>query len=325
MKLHEVPAAKAERFTGPIDAKWTASSAIVSWNDGGPPSPDGSKAWLPSSGRNTDGFSRDGTPKASNPGRLPDSPRISSAEAEAQRILGPQVEQAVGRVGRALQTMRQPLARRRELDGALRRMDPKGIVDALRKVPGVAELLHKPAGSRTFPTIGLHTEAVLTNLVEQLPHHGPIPDEYLPALFLATALHDIGKGHSVESFGDSKQQHAFTTPITGAVLGALGYPERTREFVAALIDHDLFGEASRGLVPIDEAAEGLRAAAEMAQVPLDDFVRLSELFYISDAGSYPRVRADAFERRQDGKLVPTRPLHEVLKEAASKPSKPSKP
>lgn len=239
-------------------------------------------------------------------------------ESQLRAHLGHQVQAAVQNVSRSMQSLRAPLGIRRELERALDARDVDGILGALRRMPAVAELLDKPSGSRSFGTIEAHTRTVLNNLLEQLPFHDvesmddTDPRPLVRHLLLATALHDIGKGHSVEQYAHTKHQHEFTGPIVDRILGGLGYAPDVKAFVKAIIDHDHVGDAGRGLESIEEAVQGLVDMAEQARLPLDRFMKLADLFYISDASAYPRVRKEAFREEASGKLTCTRQLYRDL-------------
>lgn len=247
------------------------------------------------------------------------------ASAEAEQLLGQTVKVATQRVAAGMGKLRTQLDIRRELDRSLDAQDPAKILKALGRIPAVAELLNKPSGSRTYATIGDHTEAVLENLRQGLRHrpgveaHSAKDDRPLTRhLFLATALHDIGKGHSVENFKNTEHQHAYTMPIAQTILKGLGYAPAVKDFVGAIVDHDLLADASRSLIPVPDAVNQLEGMAKKAQLPLNAFMDFAEAFYFADATAYPSVREKAFSVSEEGRVESTRPLYYELRAAVAK-------
>jgi len=160
---------------------------------------------------------------------------------------------------------------------------PGALIDIFKRE--FREEFEADAGVNEGYTIEQHTAMVLS----QFDHY--FGDRSLPAgmtrdlMRVALALHDIGKPDAIRA-GDKDRQHEFTEPIIRRTMRQLGYPERERELVIAMISGDPVGECMKAGRVKEEAVEEIKQKAQQVNVSVEQFLELLTIFYKSDAGSY---------------------------------------
>lgn len=99
-------------------------------------------------------------------------------------------------------------------------------------------------------------------------------------------LHDIGKPDAVAITDMIAMQHTFTVPIVSETMQLLGYSQRERNIVTAIINDDPIGECIKSGDVTDDAIEQIESNAKDADMPAAEFVELLLVYYSCDAGSY---------------------------------------
>ncbi|MEO7163623.1 MAG: hypothetical protein ABI041_11950, partial [Bdellovibrionia bacterium] len=154
-------------------------------------------------------------------------------------------------------------------------------------------------------SVGEHTQRVL-NQFEHQNTHFPLKDieknspqlgDIKPLFKAMLVLHDIGK-----SLGNKKHQHAFTVPILVHYLEEWGFNPAQVRLAKELVNQDDLGEMMQGHKKANRVYQGLRDKAMMLGMKPKDFVDLQELFYVSDASSYPNLHSRIFTQDEHGKL-----------------------
>ncbi|MDR2050644.1 MAG: hypothetical protein LBQ63_02595 [Deltaproteobacteria bacterium] len=162
-------------------------------------------------------------------------------------------------------------------------------------------------------TIERHTRQVMSLYEQQKGHYDleglqnslrgrPGFENFNANNFMKMVLlfHDIGKG---QAFATGREQHEVTTPILRDTMKRLGFSEQEVRLAANLVDNDLLGEWQAGKRhDVAETRSRLRALAQDSGVPLKDYLLMQKLFYISDAGSYPPLRASFMDADANGRL-----------------------
>lgn len=122
-------------------------------------------------------------------------------------------------------------------------------------------------------------------------------------LIMTIALHDIGKPRAITA-GNKWLQHEFTIPILEEQFIKYQYSSNEIDLAKALVDNDIIGELLQGQLTAEQAVTKLQVCANEAHMQLKDFFALQQLFYVSDAGSYPFLLKQVFKREQNNQLVP---------------------
>jgi hypothetical protein len=188
------------------------------------------------------------------------------------------------------------------------------IFQTMNSMPRFKELLASTFGVADPPnqpnlTIEAHTRRVMGQYEQQKAHYDlqgveaslrgqPGFENFNADRFMKMVLlfHDIGKGEATQT---GREQHEVTLPILRDAMMKLGFSEQEVRLAANLVDNDLLGEWQSGKRhDVTETRSRLRALAQDSGVPLKAFLTMQKLFYISDASSYPTLRA-AF-MREDG-------------------------
>jgi hypothetical protein len=175
---------------------------------------------------------------------------------------------------------------------------------------GVADMA-APGNPKPLLTIEAHTRQVMALYEQQKGHYDlrgvedsvrgqPGFENFNADRFMKMVLlfHDIGKGLAVH-MSPPRDQHEVTTPILRDAMMKIGFSEQEVRLAANLVDNDLLGEWQSGKShSVAETRSRLRALAQDSGIPLKAYLTMQKLFYISDAGSYPPLRA-SFMREDD--------------------------
>lgn len=158
---------------------------------------------------------------------------------------------------------------------------PKDVMDIF----GLGPMWHSDVGVAEGYTLGQHTEMIMKQFWkyfrESFPEEEGVSMELME---ISLALHDIGKPHAVLT-GDKGRQHRYTKYILRSLLPKMGYPVVQADMVVALIDGDPIGEYLQG-ESVKNACTKIRSMAEMSGLSLNYFLKILEIFYKADAGSY---------------------------------------
>lgn len=178
--------------------------------------------------------------------------------------------------------------------------------DLASRHEAIAGAIDEDAGVKEGYTIGEHTRRVLANYRVQSDQSeiadlsGRLGMDVGRLMEHAVALHDMGKPQAVK-LGQKSRQHEFTKPILEQVLRDEGFADSEVALASTLVNNDILGKVLQGKKDASTAIRELEAAAKQANVPLQDYLRLQTLLYVSDAASYPALRQKVFTE-QDGKL-----------------------
>jgi len=136
-------------------------------------------------------------------------------------------------------------------------------------------------------------------------------------LIMTLALHDIGKPKAI-MVGNKGLQHEFTLPILEEQFTKYKYSSNEIDLAKALVDNDVIGELLQGQLTAQQAATKLQVCANEAHMQLKDFFLLQQLFYASDAGSYPFLLKQVFKREPSGQLIPRDAIFKQLTDLIQK-------
>lgn len=180
------------------------------------------------------------------------------------------------------------------------------IIDLLsREYPGLKKLYDSDAQVLEGYSIREHTVMVCAQFedqkrffnLQQLDMKG-VTDNIERLLRVSIALHDIGK-----SIGPKSQQHQHTFPLLQIALEKWGFTPREICLSTALVTHDIIGGLLKEFVSPQQAFRELADLACQVGIDLQTFFMLQNLFYISDASSYPALRIDIMTVDKEGKLL----------------------
>lgn len=213
---------------------------------------------------------------------------------------------------RIVQAEKQELA---QLGARMRDEDlaPEQFMAELSSFPRFKHLLDLDFALGKDFTIGVHTRQVLDQFEDQKGHYNLTGvqdhlrgikgfEDFNAERFMKVVLafHDIGKGEAVRQ---GKDQHEVTVPILKEAMAKLGFSEEQIRLAANLVDNDLLGEWQVGKRhSVAEVRSALRGLAQDSGIPMNDFLVMQKLFYISDASSYPHIRDGFMEADVNGKL-----------------------
>ncbi len=178
---------------------------------------------------------------------------------------------------------------------------PEEAIKLLCEDPDLAACFELDAGTGERYTVGQHTERVLACFERYFSSQftGTIP---LSQFRLFLLLHDIGKGHAVAeipfpSAERKRKELEMTSQILEKTMRFLQIPEKNIRIFLRLVKEDLIGDYLKEIDPNpDEAAARLRKLACEAEMDCMAFLDLYELFFFSDAVSYPILAEMIFVR-----------------------------
>jgi hypothetical protein len=134
-------------------------------------------------------------------------------------------------------------------------------------------------------TLGRHTEMMMEQFWKYFRESFPEEEGMSRNLMeISLALHDIGKPQAVLT-GDKGRQHKYTKEVLSSLLPKMGYSVNEVNMSIALIDGDPIGEYLQGKSVENSFAE-IVSRAQMSGLSLDYFLRILEIYYKADAGSY---------------------------------------
>ncbi len=240
------------------------------------------------------------TTKPSASSTLPATRESSPGGVSISDIYGDQVQKDLDRLA--------------ELGGSLESRQTVGVKGELesqleRQFDDLTPLLDSDAGVSEGYTIREHTRMVAETYESQAKFYNlkgmkvPADVDLERLMPHVIELHDIGKPKAIAA-GSKTAQHAYTLPILREKLVALGFSENEVKVAEALVGNDIIGELIKGEISTVVAGQRLQAQAALAQIELNDYFQLQRLFYASDAGSYPNLRAAVFSETLEGKLNP---------------------
>ena len=184
-----------------------------------------------------------------------------------------------------------------------------------QEYPELRALFAADAGVGEGYTIQQHTKMVF-DLFEQ--HRSILATVQSPKgvdlerLFPAMlALHDIGKPEAIAK-GTKHLQHQYTLPILEKTLKKMGFGQAEIDLAKNLVRHDTLGDLATGRISTIDAFEKLNSLAKSSGMEADEFLKLQQLFFTSDAASYAFVRQQSFVQKGN-LLVPKSKDFETLR------------
>jgi hypothetical protein len=212
--------------------------------------------------------------------------------------------------------------RRAGITAAAKEGNWRKAMAALCEIPAVRGLYDGDARVSEGYTVGKHTQMVLQQFDDQkrffkLDQIGEkmrtIPgfESFDVNRFMVTMLllHDIGK-----SIGqDSSEQHLFTVPIMGTIMGELGFSEKEIKLAQLIVGNDILGEFEKNgnrVLPtsVFRVVSQMRSLAAEAGLVAEEeilsalFFQVAKALYVSDASSYPYTYQNFMTRTPDGRI-----------------------
>ena len=196
----------------------------------------------------------------------------------------------------------------------------KDLAACVSQGPTFKYLLGLDSGVKEKYDIGEHTSTVLNTYLQQKKFYSGIDlknvtTKTMDQLMLPIlALHDIGKGIAVKA-RDKELQHFYTTKFVRTYLKSAKFTDKEINLAVALIDHDSVGEYLRpDGITAAKSRRQLHERAKIAGMSYPNFMKLQQLFYTSDAASYPFLKKRVFNVDGRGKLDIKNPkFKELLK------------
>jgi hypothetical protein len=168
------------------------------------------------------------------------------------------------------------------------------IIEYLSRDPKLEKLYADPRGE-----VGFHSSKVL-DMFENESRFYDLSTIQMPGatdvrsfMRMVIALHDIGKSIS------GREQHKYTVPILTESMRKLGWSAAEIRLARALVDNDYLGGFVSGRSGLStlRTFEALVKQAKSSGIDVASFIRLQELLFICDAGSYGFFR---HTRRSEG-------------------------
>lgn len=183
------------------------------------------------------------------------------------------------------------------------------LMTRLRAFPDLAALLDKDntvggsIGEHTLDVMrqmedqkGFYNLAEVQTKIQDLPGFEHTNVEQFMKVVLA--FHDIGKG-----LGNTLDQHEHTLPILQKNMKDMGFSEQEVRLASNLVGNDLLGEWQIGKKHnLSEVRSQLRALAQDSGIPMNAYIAMQKLFYISDASSYSHIQDAFMHKDSSGKL-----------------------
>ncbi|MEX0849047.1 MAG: HD domain-containing protein [Candidatus Dependentiae bacterium] len=189
--------------------------------------------------------------------------------------------------------------------------DFKKLIGIIKKeYPHLKGLYESPSYITEDHSLEQHTLNVLNQFNEQkkfysihAPYYKKITHD-MEKLMIATILvHDIGK-----PLGARNEQHKHTVPIAKEALKRWGFTRVEIDFALTLIDNDIIGELvqPKYKMKVKDAYNTLSKLSSTVGLSMNAYFEMQMLFFVSDASSYPFIRAMAFtECKKNKSLYPT--------------------
>jgi len=135
--------------------------------------------------------------------------------------------------------------------------------------------------------IGKHTVRVMTQF-EKYFSRDELPGKVDVNLFrLILAVHDLGKLRA-EREGDKGRQHDYTGKIIARLFSEWEIDERSTNLALGLTAGDPIGLCLRNKISLQESSEKIKEMATQADLEVDSFFDLLQIFYMVDVSSYSR-------------------------------------
>ncbi|MNS74564.1 hypothetical protein D3C72_1080450 [compost metagenome] len=164
-------------------------------------------------------------------------------------------------------------------------------------------LFSEPSGVREGYSIGQHTIRTLETFEEQQELYDiskiqiPYTNTSAASLLRYTlAFHDIGKSIAHRG-GDKGRETRYSNILAYKLMRASGFTDADSVLAMNLIDqHQLIGSYVQGKMSLKQVTEEFHARAEYLRIKPADYFKMNEIIFIADAGSYPYLRQNAFNK-----------------------------
>lgn len=181
--------------------------------------------------------------------------------------------------------------------------DPAGYREKITQDLSLGFLYGEPSGVQEGYSVGEHTVRVLETFEEQqgLYQVQSIKVPYLNRdiqtfLRYTLAFHDIGKSIAYRG-GDKGREVHYSNKLVYNLVRAAGFSEAESALVLNLVDqHHVIGSYVQGKIDLDSAATEIRERALKLSIAPTEYLRLLEIIFVSDAGSYPFLRDNVFTK-----------------------------
>lgn len=164
-------------------------------------------------------------------------------------------------------------------------------------------LFSEPSGVREGYSIGQHTIRTLETFEEQQELYdiaklqiSKINTSAVSLLRYTLAFHDIGKSIAHRG-GDKGRETRYSNVIAYNLMRSSGFTDADSILAMNLIDqHQLIGSYVQGKMTLNQVTTQFTARAEYLRIKPADYFKMNEIIFISDAGSYPYLRQNAFNK-----------------------------
>lgn len=181
--------------------------------------------------------------------------------------------------------------------------EPAGYREMVTQNLSLAFLYGEPSGVQEGYTVGEHTVRVLETFEEQQAlyqvHSIKVPylkHDIQTFLRHILAFHDIGKSIAYRG-GDKGREVHYSNKLAFNLIRAAGFTEAESVLALNLVDqHHIIGSYVQGKISLESAATEIRERATKLNVKPAEYLRLLEIIFVSDAGSYPFLRDNVFTK-----------------------------
>lgn len=201
-------------------------------------------------------------------------------------------------------------------------IDFERLVELFSREAVLAQALASDAGVSERETILQHVRNIYVRYLDQRTHYGldaisARAGLSLDRLFhLLILVHDIGKPAAIKA-GNKNLQHRFTWPIVKDLAAQLHMSDREILLLETLINYDFLGSLLQGSLKAADVVNRLQKEAGWRNIALPDLIRIFQLFYIIDAGAYPRLERALMRRDTSGRICLKEEMKPSLGELAS--------
>jgi|GEM_PF-3565903 hypothetical protein len=180
---------------------------------------------------------------------------------------------------------------------------PMNYKETLTQHMSLMFLFSEPSGVREGFSVGNHTIRVLETFEEQRELYNidevQIPNSKNSATQLlkyTLAFHDIGKSIAYRG-GDKGRETRYSNIIAYDLMRASNFTDADSILAMNLIDqHQLIGSYVQGKMTLEYVTKEITDRAHYLRMNPTDYFKLSELVFVCDAGSYPYLRENAFDK-----------------------------
>jgi hypothetical protein len=189
------------------------------------------------------------------------------------------------------------------LQPAFLKNSPAGYREILTQGLSLAFLFGEPSGVREGYSVGQHTVRVLETFDDQQElyqiHSIKVPylnHDIQTFLRYTLAFHDIGKSIAFRG-GDKGRETRYSDKLAYNLMRASGFTDAESTLALNLIDqHQVVGSCLQEKISLESATKQVRDRATYLRIKPAEYLRLLEIIFVADAGSYPFLRENAFNK-----------------------------